>query len=55
MPKWLRNQSIGALSAKTRYYWTAHKARWEQRYKKSYPENTGIFGRTFGIRWVIGD
>ncbi len=52
MRKTFKNQSIGRLTARTRYYWESHKIRWERRYERTYPDCSAEIGNFFGIRWL---
>ena len=54
MRKIFKNQGLGKLTVRARYYFEYHKVRWERRYKIPYPEHNGIFGTMSGIRWING-
>ncbi len=45
-------REIGKLSARALYYYEKHKARWELRYGKRYPEYKGVLGTMAGVRWI---
>lgn len=52
MRKTFKNQGLGQLTARTRYYWESHKRRWEHKYETEYPEQSHEIGVFFGIRWL---
>ena len=54
MRKTFKNQGLGKLTARTRYYWDSHVKRWEARYEREYPECSHEIGIFFGVRWLSG-
>ena len=54
MRRVFKNQGIGKLSVRSRYYYEQHRIRWERRFKKKLVQIEGVMGTFDGIRWLDG-